>query len=95
MAQLLRLGAMAEAVRVAYDLEITADGEHARLSSYGHDGAAIGDDRPYEILKARFNGLRTAADAVLAGAGRGELTAGERLRAELDLASDRLDISFA
>lgn len=90
----LRLGAMPGACRVEYALEIYDGGEQAALRSYGPDSKPIGDDRPYEILKARFEPLRASAKRLRESSAGTQLGSGETFVATLDLQTDRLETSF-
>ena len=90
----LRLGAMPGAERVEYSLEIHDGGEQAALRSYGSDGKPIGDDRPYEILKARFEPLRASAKRLRESSAGTGLGSGETFVATLDLQTDRLETAF-
>lgn len=94
MADILTFAALPGAKRVEYVLEITADGESASLRSYTKDDTAIGDDRPYEILKARFEPLRSSVAAFHSATTAEEFSAGQMFTASLDLKNGLLDTSL-
>ena len=62
------------------------------FGSYDAAGTAIGDDRPYDILKARFEPLRKLADRLLAANGVEGITPGYVLEVQLDLVIKRLTV---
>jgi len=94
LAEILAFAALPGAKRVEYVLEINTDGETASLRSYTKDNIAIGDDRPYEILKARFEPLRSSVAAILGATMTEELSAGQTFTASLDLKDGRLETSL-
>lgn len=94
LAEILAFAALPGAKRVEYVLEINADGETACLRSYTKDNIAIGDDRPYEILKARFESLRSSVAACLEATMSKELSSGQVFTASLDLKDGSLQTSL-
>lgn len=94
LAEILAFAALPGAKRLEYVLEINADGETASLRSYTKDNIAIGDDRPYEILKARFEPLRSSVAALLGATITEELSAGQVFTASLDLKDGTLKTSL-
>lgn len=94
MADILAIAALPGAKRVEYVLEITVDGERASLRSYARDNTAIGDDRPYEILKARFDPLRSSVAAFHSATTAEEFSAGQIFTTSLDLKDGTLDTSL-
>ncbi len=94
LADILAFAALPGAKRVEYVLEINVDGETAALRSYTKDSVAIGDDRPYEILKARFEPLRSSVAALHGATMTEELSAGQVFTASLDLKDGTLETSL-
>ncbi len=88
----LRFAALENAVRVRYELEIESRNESARLTSFDSDEKKLGDDRPYEILKARFEPLRRQAGNIIELFHGTEAVAVKKFSVELVLASEDLRI---
>ena len=94
ISDILILSAMPNASCITYDLEITLEGERASLRSYSDDNKPIGDDRPYEILKARFNPLRSSANEFIRLMNKDFIAPGQTFSAKLDLQSGVLEITI-
>ena len=88
----MRLGALENAVRVRYELEINNRNETARLISFDSEGEKLGDDRPYEILKARFEPLRRRAGKIIEIFSESKSNPGRKFCVELELESEDLRV---
>lgn len=91
----MQRGAVPMAVRTVYTLHASREGESASLKSYDAAGATIGDDRPYELLKACFDPMRARVEAYLVETRGQDLRAGEGIAVTLDTAVERVTVALS
>ena len=91
--EVLRHCQIGDAVRVSYRISIEKTGSKSTLKYYDLDDHAIGDDRPYDVLKSCFNRLSELSERLIEARGAVDGAAFSTLMIDLDLVSGHMSVS--